>query len=47
MEGSSLLWDELYAYRGLNEPELENYYSVAEYVSCLNRFGLLEETLAK
>ena len=47
VEGSSLLWDELYAYRGLNEPELENYYSVAEYVSCLSRFGLLEETLAK
>ena len=47
VEGSSLLWDELYAHRGLNEADLENFYSVAEYVSCLTRFGLLEETLAK
>ena len=45
VEGSSLLWDELYAHRGLNENDLSNYYSVAEYVSCLTRFGLLEQTL--
>lgn len=47
VEGSSLLWDELYARRGLNESELENFYCVAEYVSCLKRFGLLEKTLIK
>ena len=47
VEGSSLLWDELYAHRGLNEAELENFYCVAEYISCLKRFSLLEETLAK
>ena len=47
VEGSSLLWDELYAHRGLNESELENFYCVAEYISCLKRFGLLEETLTK
>ena len=46
VEGSSLLWDELYAHRGLNEADLENVYTVAEYISCLKRFGLLEETLS-
>ena len=43
VEGSSLLWDELYAYRGLNETDLENYYSVAEYIGCLKRFDLLDQ----
>ncbi|MEN6339394.1 MAG: hypothetical protein ABFD03_04645 [Clostridiaceae bacterium] len=41
VEGSSLLWDELFAFRGLNEKDLENYYLVAEYVACLKRFNLL------
>jgi len=45
VEGSSLLWDELYAHRGLNESDLENFYSVAEYIACLTRFGMLEEHL--
>jgi len=45
VEGSSLLWDELFARRGLNENDLKNYYVVAEYVACLERFGLLEQTL--
>jgi len=45
VEGSSLLWDELYAHRGLNEEDLENVYSVAEYISCLERFGMLEQVL--
>ena len=45
VEGSSLLWDELYAQRGLNEADLSNYYCVAEYISCLTRFGLLEQVL--
>lgn len=43
VEGSSLLWDELYAHRGLNEADLENMYSVAEYIACLQRFGMLEQ----
>lgn len=46
VEGSSLLWDELYAHRGLNETDLENTYAVAEYIGCLRRFGLLEETVS-
>ena len=45
VEGSSALWDDLFAQRGLNERELENVYCVSEYISCLRRFGLLEQTL--
>ena len=47
VEGSSALWDELYAHRGLNEADLENAYCVAEYIACLSRFGMLEETILK
>ncbi|NMB79457.1 MAG: hypothetical protein GYA23_10240 [Methanomicrobiales archaeon] len=46
VEGSSLLWDELFAFRGLDEEDLSNYYLVAEYVSCLRRFGQLDNVLA-
>lgn len=45
VEGSSLLWDELYAFRGLDESDIQNYYCVAEYISCLKRFGLLKSIL--
>lgn len=45
VEGSSRLWDELFAFRGLNEADRNNRYCVAEYVSCLERFGLLEQVL--
>ena len=47
VEGSSQLWDELYAHRGLNKIDLSNFYSVAEYIACLERFGMLEQTLAE
>lgn len=42
VEGSSLLWDELFAFRGLDEKDLQNFYLVAEYVECLKRFGMLK-----
>jgi len=45
VEGSSRLWDELCAFRGLDEAEMGNYCRVAEYVSALRRFGLLEDAL--
>ena len=45
VEGSADLWDELFAFRGLDAADLENYYLVAEYVSCLERAGALEATL--
>ena len=38
VEGSSLLWDELFAFRGLDETDLDNAYLVAEYVACKKRF---------
>ncbi len=44
VEGSPMLWDELYAFRGLDGDDIQNYYCVAEYVKCLERFGLLEYT---
>ncbi|MCK9632537.1 MAG: hypothetical protein M0R30_12975 [Methanoregula sp.] len=47
VEGSSLLWDELCAFRGLDEEDLANYYLVAEYVECLRRFDLLDSELSR
>lgn len=41
VEGSTLLWDELYAFRGLDARDLQNPYCVAEYIACLRRFGML------
>lgn len=45
VEGSSLLWDELYVFQGLDEKDIQNYFCVAEYISCLKKFGLLESVL--
>lgn len=45
VEGSSLLWDELYAFRGLDEKDIQNYFCVAEYIFCLKKFGFLESVL--
>jgi len=39
VEGSTMLWDELYAFRGLDKKDLENYVCVAEYINSLKRFG--------
>jgi hypothetical protein len=46
VEGSSLLWDELFAFRGLDDDDLTNFYLVAEYISCLKRFDHLDRVLA-
>ena len=35
VEGSSLLWDELYVRRGLDRQDLQSPYCVAEYLACL------------
>ena len=45
VEGSSFLWDELCAYQGLDEKDMRNFYCVAQYIACLERFGLLEKVL--
>ncbi|WP_195199634.1 hypothetical protein [Faecalispora jeddahensis] len=44
-EGSTMLWDEMYAFRGLDEEDLKNYVRVAQYILALKRFGLLQQTV--
>ena len=46
VEGSSFLFDELCAYQGLDEKDIENFYCVTQYISCLKRFGLLWKVLS-
>ncbi|MDU5111897.1 MAG: hypothetical protein E6248_15785 [Clostridium sp.] len=41
VEGSSLLWDELMAFKGLDEEEIQNYFSVAMYILSLKRFQII------
>lgn len=41
VEGSSMLFDELCAYQGLDEMDLNNYVCTAQYIRCLKRFNLL------
>ncbi|AKN32906.1 hypothetical protein Ccar_19465 [Clostridium carboxidivorans P7] len=47
VEGSSMLWDELFAFRGLDEGDLNNFYLVAEYITCLKKFDMLDSVLAQ
>lgn len=44
VEGSSMLWDELFAYRGLDSTDLKNFYLVAEYINCLKKYDIKEKT---
>ena len=41
VEGSTMLWDELCCFQGLDEKDLQNYVIVAQYVNALQRFGKL------
>ena len=45
VEGSSLLWDELCAFQGLDQTDIQNYYCVAQYIACLKRFGKLQDVI--
>lgn len=45
VEGCSELWDELFAFRGLDENDLNNFYLVAEYINCLQKFNMLDDVL--
>lgn len=40
VEGSSLLWDELCAFQGLDAKDIENYFCVSQYIAALERFGM-------
>lgn len=42
VEGSTMLWDEICAFQGVDEKDLGNYVCVAEYINSLKRFGKLE-----
>lgn len=42
VEGNSMLWDELCAFQGVDEADIQNFFCVAEYVACLKRFGWLQ-----
>ena len=39
VEGSTMLWDELCSFQGLDEKDLQNYVIVAQYINALQRFG--------
>jgi len=43
VEGSTRLWDELCAFQGVDEADLQNPYSVAQYIGCLKRLDLLHD----
>ncbi len=45
VEGSSFLKDELMAFQGLDATDLTNFYLVAEYISCLKKFNILDSVL--
>ncbi|MBC3898897.1 hypothetical protein GH811_04625 [Acetobacterium malicum] len=47
VEGSSDLADELVAFAGLDAADLNNYYLVANYIACLEKFGLLAEVISE
>lgn len=44
---SALLWDELCAFQGVDEKDLQNYVITAQYLLALERFGKLEAAFTK
>lgn len=40
VEGSSYLYDELTAYTGLDEYDIKNYFLVAQYIKCKEKFNI-------
>ena len=41
-----MLWDELRAFQGVDEEDLENYVVVADYIGALERFGKLDSAVS-
>lgn len=39
IEGSCFLYDEIYAFQGIDEFDIENCVRVAEYIDCLKKFN--------
>ncbi len=40
IEGSCLLYDEIYAYQGIDAFDIENCVRVADYIDCIKRFNV-------
>jgi hypothetical protein len=47
IEGSGDLADEIAAYQGLDKDDLGNFYLVANYIRCLEKYDLLDDVLFK
>lgn len=45
VEGSGELADELVAFAGLDQADLKNYYLVANYIACLEKFNLIDQII--
>ena len=45
VEGSGDLADQLVAFAGLDQADLDNYYLVANYIACLEKYGLLAQVV--
>ena len=45
VEGSTMLWEELCAFQGIDEKDLENDVVVADYIRALQRFGKLDSVI--
>lgn len=45
VEGSSILWDELCAFQGVDEKDIQNAYCIAQYIACLKKFDKLQDIL--
>ena len=45
VEGSTMLWDELNAFRGLDEKDLQNWVCVSAYINALKRFNQMNNVL--
>ena len=39
VEGSPLLYDEIYAFAGIDSYDIENYVRVADYINCIQKFN--------
>ena len=46
VEGSTLLWDELCTFQGLDEEDLKNFFLVAQYVDAMKRVKNLERQVS-
>ncbi|MEG1732595.1 MAG: hypothetical protein RR986_06420 [Longicatena sp.] len=47
VEESEDLYDELLAYRGLDDKDIKNYVCVSQYIAALKKFGKLQQIISK